>query len=83
MILTQAQAKAIYDAVVALNNVTAASGTEVSFVGAKEDGDLTRITVSENAGGEISVTIGIKKSILSQSEMHMDQAAFAAAYGLE
>lgn len=81
MILTQAQAEAVYSAMCALNNVTSNSGTEISFVSTTERG-MARFTVTESAGGEINVTLGpVAKPQAVECFDH--QAAFAAAYGLQ
>ena len=75
MILTQAQAEAVYSAMCALNNVCAKMKAEMrssdkkQYVEVQQTGE--RVYVSQYTGGRVSGT-----------ELHADQTAFAAAYGL-
>ena len=68
MILSQAIAKAVYDAMCALNNV---GGTLDARIGA--------IHVYERASGHVHVE-ALAQGL--SDEIHADQAAFAAAYSL-
>lgn len=80
-ILNPSQARALYDAACALNNVSSASGIELSLVGSDDDG-LCRLTFAENAAGEVVVFRGPAMSRNVKREVYDSQAAFAAAYGL-
>lgn len=80
LILNQAQAEAFYSAMCALNNVSAASGVQISFVGNTRD-DIARLYVVEDAGGNIRVTRG-GGALEREREEYPNQAAFADAYGL-
>jgi hypothetical protein len=82
-ILNQSQAKAVYDAVCALNNVSACSGIELSFVASREGADYFRATYAENAAGEVVVFSGPSMVRNVPRENYPNQAAFAAAYNLE
>lgn len=70
MILTMAQAQAIYAAMCELNNVGGRLGCEIDVF----------THVKEMASGAIYVSHDTRNSGV---ERHADQAAFAAAYGLE
>lgn len=73
-ILTQAQAKAVYDAMCALNNVGAT--IKASFGSVHTDG----VNVFESLG-EIHVAL-VQKYDVVDSEIYAGQSAFAAAYSL-
>jgi hypothetical protein len=84
-ILNQSQAKAVYAAMCELNNVSLNSGIELSFVGQTPVGSespMQRVTVAENADGEVVVFTGWAMRQNVQRENYATQAAFAAAYGL-
>lgn len=81
MILTTAQAAAIYDAMCALNNVSANGGVQLSFVASDQATHMLRISVIENAAGAIDVLCGPQPKPFA-IERHDSQAAFAAAYRL-
>lgn len=84
MILTPAQAKAAYDALCALNNVSVTSGAEVHFVGTRagcEDSPWHLLSIVEDAGGEVTVASG-PRGRRREVVTYPSQAAFAAAYGL-
>ena len=76
MILSQAQAEAVYSAMVALNNVSATVDVLLP------NGNGTALRVYEALNGSIHVayeSVGVK---WVTREKHEDQAAFATAYGL-
>ena len=80
-ILNRSQAEAVYNAMCALNNVSANQGIQLSFVGDWE-GDMYRFSVQEDANGRVVVSQGpIPKP--QKIEQYPDQADFAAAYGLD
>lgn len=84
MILSQAQAQAVYAAMCALNNISANPGIEISFVGLTpddEDSPMARFDVMELASGQIYICTGPSFQ-LERKEFHESQAAFAEAYGL-
>lgn len=79
-ILNKSQAEAFVNAMAHLNNVSAASGIQISFVGNTRD-DIARLYVVEDAGGNIRVTRG-GGALEREREEYADQSAFATAYGL-
>lgn len=81
MLLTKPQAHAVYNAMCALNDISAQSGVQVSFVDSSPD-DLSRLSVHEDAGGAITVTRGPLPRPVA-SEQHASPADFAAAYALQ
>lgn len=70
MILTQAQAEAVYSAMCALNNVGAR-------IAASIDGGENEVCEMHDGTVVIHANFGLTK------EQHANQAAFAAAYGLQ
>lgn len=74
MILNPSQARAVYDAMCALNNVAADKGM-VTFYAENSRND---ITVSWDA---VSVTVHTGALLVSR-ETYDDQVAFARAYGV-
>lgn len=75
LILTTAQAQAVYSAMCALKSVGAKLDTEVP-VGSAGSGMIAR--VYEAHSGAVAVCAGRSDPV----EHYVDQAAFAAAYGL-
>jgi len=73
MILTQAQAEAVYSAMCALNNVGADKGS-TSF----ESGRMDGIYVNWHQH-----VVAIQVGVVGPCEYHSNQAAFATAYGLQ
>lgn len=80
MILTQAQAKVVHNALVTLDGVSANSGTAISFVGSSDEG-MARYTCTESANGEIEVIKGPTPA-RRVIETYRNRSAFAVAYGL-
>lgn len=76
LILTTAQAQAVYSAMCALNNVCAKIDTEVP-AGSAGSGMIAR--VYEAHSGAVVVCSGRSDPV----EQYDNQAAFAAAYGLD
>lgn len=77
MILTTAQAKAVYDAMCALNNV----GAKLNTVVTKEDCfNFTR--VFERDDGDIRVVICVDGNIYNK-EIYANQDNFATTYGVK
>lgn len=74
LILNQCQAEAIYSAMCALNNVNMQITSEERTLTGK-------LTVTENAWGRIVVTD--ERDGARLFEAHVDQSAFATAYGLQ
>lgn len=73
MILTKAQAEAVYTAMCALNNVGAACMVDIP------SGSRAQQDISVNAvDGDVVVRVGL----CGEVERYRDQAAFATAYGL-
>lgn len=86
MILSQAQAEAVYSAMAALNNVSLGNGLRVSFIGEIDNADFkggeTRFTVEEVDDALIRVTCA-GGFLDKEREYYDNQAAFAAAYNLQ
>lgn len=68
MILKQAQAEAVYSAMVALNNVGGISGD---------------LTLSEGLRVQWLKSVTVRDGLSGPREEYPNQAAFAAAYGLQ
>ena len=76
MILNKSQAKAVYDAMCALNNVGAR--LEANFQGA-----IARETVDGRITIYIVPNTTFPQSHAAELEIYPDQSAFATAYGME
>lgn len=74
MILSTAQAEAVYAAMVALNNVSG-----VLQVTVKRDDWKNFTRVYENSTGHVNVIRSVECRVV-ESERYVDQAAFAVAY---
>ncbi|MDD5325895.1 MAG: hypothetical protein PHR71_11420 [Polaromonas sp.] len=78
MILNQAQAEAIYGAMVALNNIGATIRCEFSHA------DVMFLVYETPTTNRVMITTRDSKDVLaSEHETYADQAAFAAAYELQ
>lgn len=75
MILTQAQAQAVYGAMCALNNVGAK--LKASF----GDVSTNSLNAFESSDGEINV-VRVSRYDVQEAEIYPDQADFARAYSL-
>lgn len=82
MILTKEQAQAVFDAMCALNNVSANDGLHLSFVGSFGRSAVQRFSVIEQASGLIAVSRGPQPAPY-EVEHHINQNAFASAYGVK
>ena len=73
MILTQAQAEAVYSAMIALNNV---NGRINATLGRS-------IRVAQRPRGTVTVLTLVDEADWEPQEIHEGQVAFATAYGLQ